>query len=148
MPSTSRTFASLAVQGVPTWVATVFLLFCGPAATVYAQAQKPPDAGYVYPPVVRVGEATDVRLGGYDWTDDLEWFVHRDDVRLEILGPPGDYLLTPPPYWTGPRASTPPQPIPRSLRPHPRRRPCAARPRPLAGRQCQRRIVDRDALCE
>lgn len=102
MPSTSRTFASLAVQGVPTWVATVFLLFCGPAATVYAQAQKPPDAGYVYPPVVRVGEATDVRLGGYDWTDDLEWFVHRDDVRLEILGPPGDYLLTPPPYWTGP----------------------------------------------
>lgn len=81
----------------------------------WGQAQKAPDVGYVFPPVLRIGETTNAQLGGYDWTDDLDWFVHNDQVRLEVLGPPGDYLLTPPPYWTGPRASTTALPIPREV---------------------------------
>lgn len=81
----------------------------------WGQAQKAPDVGYVFPPVLRIGETTNVQLGGYDWTDDLDWFVHNDQVRLEVLGPPGDYLLAPPPYWTGPRASTTALPIPREV---------------------------------
>lgn len=85
------------------------------AIPAFGQAQKAPDVGYIFPPVLRIGETTNVQLGGYDWTDDLDWFVHDDQVRLEVLGPPGDYLLTPPPYWTGPRASTTALPIPREV---------------------------------
>lgn len=81
----------------------------------WSQGQKPPDVGYVFPPVLQIGETTNVQLGGYDLTDDLDWFVHDDHVRLDGLGRPGDYLLTPPPYWTGPRASTTALPIPREV---------------------------------
>ncbi len=80
------------------------------------QARKPPECGYVYPPVVAAGQVTEVTLGGYDWTDDLEWFVHRPGVALEVTSAPGDYFLTPRPYWTGPRASYPPAPIPREVK--------------------------------
>ena len=66
-----------------------------------AQAPKLPEVGYVYPPVVQIGATTDVTLGGYDWTDDLQWFVHHPQVQLETLGPPGEYVMTPPPYWVG-----------------------------------------------
>ncbi len=96
-------------------LALTLSLLAAPVAAQQPQVQKPPGVGYVYPPVLRPGTTTDVTIGGFDWTDDLEWFVHRGDVHLEPLGPPGDYILTPPPYWVGPRASTPPQPIPREV---------------------------------
>ena len=80
-----------------------------------AQAPKLPEVGYVYPPVVQIGATTDVTLGGYDWTDDLQWFVHHPQVQLETLGPPGEYVMTPPPYWVGPRASMAASPIPREV---------------------------------
>jgi len=64
---------------------------------------------------VRPGETADVTLGGFDWTDDLDWFAHSPETHLEVLGPPGEYVLTPPPYWTGPRASIPALPISREV---------------------------------
>lgn len=93
----------------------VALLACLLGTPLWGQAQKPPGVGYVFPPVIRAGETAEVILGGFDWTDDLDWFVHRGDVHLEPLSPPGDYLITPPPYWTGPRASIPALPIAREV---------------------------------
>lgn len=67
-------------------------------------AQKSPQLGYAFPPAIRVGTTADVQLGGYDFTPDLQWFIHHPNVTLLSAGKPGDYLITPPPYWTGPRA--------------------------------------------
>jgi type 1 fimbria pilin len=80
-----------------------------------AVAQKPPGLGYVYPPVVRAGESAAVDLGGYDFTIDMQWFPHDDRVQLQHSGPPGDYLVPPPPFWFGPRTSLPAMPIPREV---------------------------------
>ena len=80
-----------------------------------ALAQVPPGVGYVFPPVVQIGTTTDVQMGVFDYTDDVQWFLHDDRVKLEIVGPPGDFLLPPPPYWTGARAMTAALPIPREV---------------------------------
>lgn len=80
-----------------------------------ATGQMSPGLGYVFPPAIPVGTATDVQLGGFDFTDDLQWFVHSEYVRLQVLGLPGDYHLPPPPYWIGPRAATIALPIPREV---------------------------------
>jgi hypothetical protein len=85
------------------------------AATARGTAQKAPGLGYVFPPVVCAGQSTDVQLGGYDFTTDLEWFVYDDRAQWKILGAPGDYQLPPPPYWHGPRSSSPAMPIPREV---------------------------------
>src|SRR5690349_2242290 len=89
------------------------LIWC--ACDALSLAQKPPGLGYVYPPVIRAGETRDVQLGGFDFTTDLEWFVHDERVKVTVLGPPGDYFITPPPYWFGPRASSTPTPIAREV---------------------------------
>ena len=80
-----------------------------------ARAQKSPDMGYVYPPGGRAGTTVNVRLGGYDWTPDLQFFVHSPGVRLEILGPPGPVLVPPPPYWFGPKSFSEALPLPREI---------------------------------
>lgn len=80
-----------------------------------ALAQIPPGVGYVFPPVVQIGTTTDVQMGVFDYTDDVQWFLHDDRVKLEMIGPPGDFLLPPPPYWTGARAMTAALPIPREV---------------------------------
>ena len=80
-----------------------------------ALAQVPPGVGYVFPPVVQIGTTTDVQMGVFDYTDDVQWFLHHDRVSLELIGPPGDFLLPPPPYWTGARAMTAALPIPREV---------------------------------
>lgn len=93
---------------------TLVALGRGPA---HAQAPGalPPELGYVFPPVVKRGATTEVQLGGYDWTDDLEWFVHDPRITLQPHGPISDYLITPPPYWVGKRAGIAPPPIPREI---------------------------------
>ncbi len=60
-----------------------------------------PRIGYVYPPGARAGATIDVRLGGYDWTPDMQVFVHDPGVKIEITGPPQGPMHTPPPYWFG-----------------------------------------------
>src|SRR6185503_10627181 len=64
-------------------------------------AQKAPEVGYVFPPGGKAGTTVDVKLWGYDWTPDLQYFVHDPKVRLEITGPASPILVTPPPYWFG-----------------------------------------------
>lgn len=79
-------------------------------------AQKSPGLGYVFPPSIRAGIAQEVDLGGYDFTADMQWFVHDERIKLQTDGIPGDYHVPPPPYWFGPRSSLPAMPIPREVR--------------------------------
>lgn len=79
----------------------------------FALAQKAPEVGYVDPPGAAAGTTVDVRLGGYDWTPDVQVFVADPRVTLELVGLPGDALIPPPPYWFGPKSTTPAWPIPR-----------------------------------
>ncbi|MFN9719124.1 MAG: hypothetical protein ACK58L_10545 [Planctomycetota bacterium] len=100
-----------------TWLSVVlFFVTClmRPSAA-WAQTPRTPEVGYVFPPVVNAGATTPVMLGGFDWTPDMQWFVHHPAIRLEITGPAGDYQLPPPPFWTGPRAGTNAPPIPREV---------------------------------
>ena len=110
---------AVAAGGVPPFrrsrpglLVCVLWLLCACRSAV---AQKPPQLGYVFPPAVCAGRATDVQLGGSDFTPDMQWFVHDAGVQLRTSGVPGDYHLTPPPYWIGPRASTTALPIPREV---------------------------------
>lgn len=89
-------------------------------AAAVTQAQQPPSLGYVYPIGGTVGTSIDVTIGGYDWTPDMELFVHPaphwTPVRLELLGPPGPVLIPEPPYWFGKKARRTPLPLPREFR--------------------------------
>ena len=78
-------------------------------------AQKAPELGYVFPPAIAVGETKQVILGGYDFTPDMDFFVHGDHASLQIEGPPGDFLIPEPPYWFGEKGSSPAFPIPREI---------------------------------
>ena len=74
-----------------------------------------PDVGYVYPPFVQQGTSTSVRLGGYDFTPDLQIMIHSATVVLsevELIGP---FLVPPRPYWEGPRIFANALPIPREI---------------------------------
>ena len=69
-----------------------------------ANAQLVPEIGYVYPAGGRAGTTVDVTLGGYDWTPDMQLFVHDPRIKLEIVGPPSPVLISEPPYWFGYKA--------------------------------------------
>lgn len=74
-----------------------------------------PQIGYVYPPGARAGTTIDVRLGTYDWTPDMQIIVHDPRVKIEITGPAGDPILTPPPYWFGQKAGQAQPPLAREV---------------------------------
>lgn len=78
-------------------------------------AQLAPEIGYVHPAGVRAGTTTDVILGGYDWTPDVQVFVHDPRIRLELTGPPSGVLVPEPPYWFGFKARGPAWPLPREF---------------------------------
>jgi len=94
------------------WLGCVFMVF---ASGSVALGQKPPQIGYLFPPAITAGTESDVRLGGYDFTPDMQWFVWHPDIKLVADDKLGPYLLTPPPYWTGPRAGVAALPIPREV---------------------------------
>jgi hypothetical protein len=75
----------------------------------------PPQIGYMYPPCVRSGSTVDVTLGTYDWTPDMQVLVHDDRIKLEITGPAGDPILTPPPYWFANKAGQAQPPLAREV---------------------------------
>ncbi len=77
--------------------------------------QLAPDLGYVYPPVVPAGAATEVQLGGYDFTPDLEAHSLDAGVTIELTGPAGEFLVPPPPYWFGKKGFSGAFPIPREV---------------------------------
>ena len=82
----------------------------------FAVGQHPPAIGYLYPPAVPAGQTTEVILGGYDWTSDMQLFVHDPRIRLEIIGPLSGVIVPEPPYWFGKKARRPPFPLPREIK--------------------------------
>lgn len=73
-------------------------------AVAPARAQLAPEIGYMLPPGGQAGASVDVVLGGFDWTPDMQVFVHDPRIKLEITGPPSGVLITEPPYWFGYKA--------------------------------------------
>jgi len=88
-------------------------LFAG--VTDVSMAQHAPGMGYIFPTGGQAGQTTDVILGGYDWTPDMQIFVHDPRITLELTGPPGPVIVPEPPYWFGRKARRPPFPQPREV---------------------------------
>lgn len=74
-----------------------------------------PQIGYVYPPGGKAGTVVEAKLGTYDWTSDMQIFVHDPRVKIELTGTLGDPILTPPPYWFGAKAGSAQPPLPREI---------------------------------
>ncbi len=89
----------------------LLLLGAGPSS----HAQLAPEIGYVQPAGAKAGTTVDVVLGGYDWTPDMQIFVHDPRVKLEIAGKSSDVLITEPPYWFGYKARGYAWPLPREF---------------------------------
>jgi len=83
------------------------------SSTVHAQLA--PEIGYSHPPGGRAGTTVDVILGGYDWTPDMQVFVHDPRIKIEIIGPPSPVLVPDPPYWFGAKGRGPAWPCPREV---------------------------------
>jgi hypothetical protein len=81
------------------------------AVSVPASAQLTPEIAHVYPPGGKAGTTVSVQLGGTEWTPDMQFFVHDKRVKLEVLGPPGELLIPPPPYWFGAKGRLPSLPL-------------------------------------
>ncbi len=79
------------------------------------RAQKAPEVGYVFPPGGKAGTTVEVRLGGYDWTPDMECVVLNKRVKLHVTGPPGPILIPGPPYWFGAKGRIGSLPLPREV---------------------------------
>ncbi len=86
------------------------------ASSYSAMAQQAPAIGYMYPSGGCAGQSLEVTLGGYDWTPDMQLFVHDPRIKLEILAPPGPVIVPEPPYWFGKKARRPPFLLPRETR--------------------------------
>lgn len=98
---------------------TVRLLWAAAALTfcpAIASAQLAPEVGYMLPAGGAPGSTVEVTLGGYDWTPDMQLFVHDPRIQLELLGPPGPVLVPEPPYWFGAKARGYAWPLPREFR--------------------------------
>ncbi len=81
-----------------------------------AHAQSAPKLGYLYPPGGQAGQTVEVILGGYDWTPDMEFFVHDQRIKLEMIEPPGPVIVPEPPYWFGKKSRRSPFLMPREAR--------------------------------
>ena len=81
----------------------------------FAHAQKGPELGYVFPPGGKAGTTVEVRLGGYNWTPDMEVFSLDQRAKLVALGEPGPILIPPPPYWFGAKGRLAAAPLPREM---------------------------------
>jgi hypothetical protein len=95
--------------------AVVTLVLSGLYCVSDVSAQLPPRTGYVYPPGGRAGTTVEVHLAGFDFTDDMQFFVHHEGLNWEVHGRLGAFLVPPPPYWFGPKGRSSAMPIPREL---------------------------------
>ena len=95
--------------------AVVALVLSGLYCVSDVSAQLPPRTGYVYPPGGRAGTTVEVHLAGFDFTDDMQFFVHHEGLNWEVHGRLGAFLVPPPPYWFGPKGRSSAMPIPREL---------------------------------
>src|SRR5262245_5108247 len=92
----------------------VFLVCLLIATSAFAQVV--PDAVYSFPGGGRAGETVEVKLGAYDMTPDVQFFLSDAHVPFKLVSPPGEILITPPPYWFGPKNKNPAIPVPREAR--------------------------------
>jgi len=76
-------------------------------------AQQVPSIGYVYPSGGQAGTVVEARLGGYDWTPDMQIFSLHSGVKIEVTGPPGEVIVPEPPYWFGKKGRANALPMPR-----------------------------------
>jgi hypothetical protein len=76
-------------------------------------AQQIPTIGYVHPAGGQAGTVVEAKLGGYDWTPDMQIFSLDPRVKLEVLGPPGEVIVPEPPYWFGKKGRGTALPMPR-----------------------------------
>ncbi|MES2789836.1 MAG: hypothetical protein V4719_09450 [Planctomycetota bacterium] len=76
-------------------------------------AQQAPTIGYIHPAGGQAGTVVEARLGGYDWTPDMQIFSLDPRVKLEVLGPPGEVIVPEPPYWFGKKGRASALPMPR-----------------------------------
>src|SRR5262245_31257953 len=80
-----------------------------------AAANVRPQIGYVFPHGAKAGTTVEVRLRTYDWTPDMQIVAHDRRVKIEITGPAGEPILTPPPYWFGAKAGQAQPPLPTEI---------------------------------
>src|SRR5450631_1536187 len=97
------------------WILTAFALTLLMGVAPSAHAQKAPEAGYIFPAGGKAGTTVDVQLGGYDWTPDVQVFMHDKRVQLVPGGLPGPILIPPPPYWFGAKGRLSALPLPREV---------------------------------
>jgi hypothetical protein len=109
----SHTFIGIEAMRISILAASVLTFFL--AETPSAHAQRVPEAGYIFPAGGQAGTTVNVHLGGYDWTPDMEFFVHDKRVQLVSTGPPGPILIPPPPYWFGAKSRIAALPLPREV---------------------------------
>lgn len=103
-------------QSIFSFISSAISAFsCSILLTGSALAQTPPEIAYVYPPTVVAGRTTDVRIGGYNWTPDMQFFPHDPRVRIELTAPGGPVLVPEPPYWFGKKARDNDFPLPREF---------------------------------
>jgi len=74
-----------------------------------------PGLGHTFPAGAPAGSTVEVQLGGYDFTPDIDYFLHHPKATLKVTGKIGPYLVAPPPYWFGPKGRSSAFKIPREL---------------------------------
>ena len=74
-----------------------------------------PGVGHTFPAGAPAGSTVEVQLGGYDFTPDIDSFLHHPRANLKLTGEIGPYLVSPPPYWFGPKGRSSAFKIPREL---------------------------------
>ncbi len=97
---------------VRSWAFLVAFLLALPTGV---SAQKPPDAGYVFPPGGKAGTTVELKLGGYDWVPDQDYFLSVPGATLAVTGIPGAVLNHEPPYWFGIKSYANDPPLPREV---------------------------------
>lgn len=98
------------------WKTGLWLVGLGALATFGQSplcAQQAPAIGYIFPSGGQAGTVIEARLGGYDWTPDMQVFSLDPRVKLEVLGVPGEVIVPEPPYWFGKKGRGPALPMPR-----------------------------------
>jgi hypothetical protein len=91
---------------------TLSFVFLTAIGSLFAQT---PTLGYLYPPAIQRGSTSDVQIGGFDLTPDMQVFVLESSGQLKIAGELGTHLVPPRPYWEGPRIFMSALPLPREF---------------------------------
>ncbi|MDB5335616.1 MAG: hypothetical protein JWN70_1235, partial [Planctomycetaceae bacterium] len=93
------------------WCGLCLVALMGSGSSLFAQ--QIPTIGYISPQGGQAGTVVEAKLGGYDWTPDMQIFSLDPRVKLEVLGPPGEVIVPEPPYWFGKKGRGSALPMPR-----------------------------------